>query len=66
MMRLWHFDRLQISGSCSFDVNKDGYQFVRAILGYIMMDDEQLSFDPTIKKYKGEAFFKIDRNGHSE
>jgi hypothetical protein len=41
-MRLWEFDQLGGTASSPFDINKEGLQFVSAILGYLWMDDEQL------------------------
>lgn len=64
--RLWHFDRLGSSASLSFDINKDGYKFVYAMLGYLMMDDQQLGRDPTIGKIDGNRFIEIVRNGQPE
>src|SRR5947207_318784 len=48
IMRLWEFDRLGGIASLPFDINKEGLQFVSAVLGYLWMNEEQLEFDPTI------------------
>ncbi|KAI9809767.1 MAG: hypothetical protein M1825_000200 [Sarcosagium campestre] len=66
IMRLWRFDHLGNTGSTSFDVNEDGIRFVQAMLGYIMMNDEQLGLDPTVGKLDSMQFIKIIRNGQSE
>lgn len=47
-MRLWEFDRVGAMASSSFDINKDGLQFVSAMLGFLTMNDEQLGYDPSI------------------
>ena len=66
MMRLWHFDRSGSSGSSSFDINKDGLKFVYVILGYFLMNDEQLGLDPTIQQPGGKRYVEITRNDQVE
>ncbi|KAB8213108.1 hypothetical protein BDV33DRAFT_210525 [Aspergillus novoparasiticus] len=67
IMRLWEFDRLGATASSPFDVNKDGLQFVLAMLGYFWMNDEQLGFDPSIMtSADGRRFIEISRNGRKE
>lgn len=66
MLRLWHFDRLGSSGSTSFDINKDGCRFVRVMLGYYLMSEEQLGFDPTIYHENEKRWIDITRNGSPE
>jgi hypothetical protein len=48
LMRLWTFDRLGGIASEQFDINKDGLQFVSAVLGFLWMNEEKLGFDLTI------------------
>jgi len=66
MMRLWQFDRSGSSGSSSFDINQDGFKFTRVMLGYSLMNDEQLGFDPTIQQSNGKRYLKITRNNKIE
>ena len=66
MLRLWQFDRSGSSGSTSFDVNKDGHQFVQVMLGFYLMSDKQLGFDPTIHREDGKRWIEITRNGSTE
>ena len=66
ILRLWQFDRLGSSGSTSFDINKDGHRFVRVMLGYYLMSEEQLGFDPTIRRKNGKRWIEITRNGSTE
>ncbi|KAI9766861.1 MAG: hypothetical protein M1839_004748 [Geoglossum umbratile] len=66
IMRLWEFDRLGGIASSAFDVNKEGLQFVSAVLGYLLMDKEQLGFDPTITESDGKRYMEITRNGETE
>ncbi|KAI9765136.1 MAG: hypothetical protein M1839_005614, partial [Geoglossum umbratile] len=66
IMRLWEFDRLGGIASSAFDINKEGLQFVSAILGYLLMDEEQLGFDPTIAESDGKRYMEIARNGKTE
>lgn len=62
MMRLWHFDRSGSSGSSSFDINLDGLKFVRVMLGYHLMNDEQLGLDLTIQQSDGQRYVEITRD----
>ena len=66
VLRLWHFDRSGSSGSESFSINDDGYKFVRVMLGYFIMNDEQLGFDPTIHREDGKRWIEITREGKIE
>lgn len=66
-MRLWNFDRLGGIASKSFDINKEGFQFVSVILGYLSMSREQLGFDPTIiDSADGSRYIEIERDGQIE
>ncbi len=47
-MRLWQFNRSGSFESSSFNINEDGFKFTRVMLGYFLMNDEQLGLDPTI------------------
>ena len=66
IMRLWEFDRVGGISSAPFDINKDGLQFVSAILGYLWMSEEQLGFDPTILVLDGIRYIEIVRNDQTE
>ena len=66
MMRLWHFDRSGSSGSFSFDINRNGLKFVHVMLGYHLMDDEQLGVDPTIRQSDGQRYVEITRDDQIE
>lgn len=66
IMRLWEFDRVGTIASPSFDISKDGLQFVSVILGYLWMDEGQLGFDPSIKESDGQKYIEITRNGEKE
>lgn len=66
-MRLWEFDRVGAMASSSFDINKDGLQFVSAMLGFLTMNDEQLGYDPSIiSTSDGKNYIEIPRDGHCE
>ncbi|KAE8154986.1 hypothetical protein BDV25DRAFT_170316 [Aspergillus avenaceus] len=66
-MRLWEFDRIGAIASSSFDINKDGIQFILAILGFLRMNDEQLGYDPSIKStLDGKKFIELTYNGQVE
>ena len=66
IMRLWQFDHSGSSGSTPFDINEDGDRFVRVMLGYHLMNDEQLGFDSTIHRVDGQRCIDITRNGQIE
>lgn len=66
-MRLWEFDRVGAIASSPFDINKDGLQFVSAMLGFLLMNNEQLGYDPSIiSTSDGKRFIEITRDGQSE
>jgi hypothetical protein len=52
--------------SPSFDINKDGQQFVTVVLESLWMNDEQLGFDPTILTSDGKRYIELVRNGQRE
>jgi hypothetical protein len=47
-MRAWRYDRGAIYTAAPFNVNKDGRRFVTVMLGYYLMPDVELGFDPSI------------------
>ena len=65
-MRLWEFDRLGAIGSVKFDIHEQGLRFVSIMLGFLLMNEEQLGFDPTIITAGGKRFIQIERNGQQE
>jgi len=65
-MRLWVFDRLGGIASSPFDVNKDGLQFVSAVLGFLWLNEEQLGFDPTIILAGETRYIEIKRDSRTE
>ncbi|KAF2254157.1 hypothetical protein BU26DRAFT_474426 [Trematosphaeria pertusa] len=66
LMRLWEFDRLGGIASLQFDVNKEGFQFVSAVLGFLWLNEEQLGFDPTFITAGATRYIEIERNGLRE
>ncbi|KAI9038948.1 protein kinase family protein [Aspergillus affinis] len=67
VMRLWEFDRIGATASSSFDINPEPLRFISAILGFLLMDNEQLGFDPSIiSSENGERFIPIHRDGREE
>jgi hypothetical protein len=65
-LRVWVFDRLGGIASEQFDINKDGLRFVYVILGFLWMSEEELGFDPTIRKLDNQLFIEIERKGRKE
>lgn len=67
IMRIWEFDRIGAIASPQFDINKDPRQLISTLLGFLMMNDEQLGFDPSIMwSPDGEKFIQILRNDRPE
>jgi len=66
LMRLWEFDRLGGIASSAFDINKDGLEFVSAVLGYLWMTNEQLGFDPTITSEGANRYMTITKEDKTE
>ncbi|EQL02155.1 serine/threonine-protein kinase Sgk2 [Ophiocordyceps sinensis CO18] len=68
LMRLWEFDRLGGLASEQFDINtKDGgLQFVKAILGFLRMNEQMLGFDPTIITCGRQQHIDIKLNDRTE
>lgn len=66
-MRLWHFDRSGSLGSCPFDINQEGFRFIYVMLGYLLMNDKQLGYDPTTQlPTNGQRYIDITREGRKE
>ncbi|EER42840.1 conserved hypothetical protein [Histoplasma capsulatum H143] len=65
-LRLWNFDRLGGIASKDFNINQDGLQFVSVVLGFLLMNPEQLGFDPTIVVTETKRYIEIERNGMKE
>ena len=65
-MRLWEFDRLGATTSVVFDIHKNGPFFVKTLLSFLWMNDEQLGFDPDLMGVDGQRFVKINRDGKEE
>ncbi|KAG6042253.1 hypothetical protein E4U39_006137 [Claviceps sp. Clav50 group G5] len=66
LMRVWVFDRLGGIASQQIDINKEPVQFIKVMLGFLWMSEEDLGFDPTIKITDGKPSIEIERNGRSE
>lgn len=66
LMRLWAFDRLGAFASERFDVNKDPLEFVSAVIGFLMMNNEQLGCDPTIITSNGQRYINVQHDGQTQ
>ncbi|PYI29630.1 hypothetical protein BP00DRAFT_458436 [Aspergillus indologenus CBS 114.80] len=67
IMRLWEFDRAGAIASEPFDIHQDALKFVSTFVGYLMMNDKQLGYDPSIKASPDNTrFIEITRNGNPE
>ncbi|KAF1831020.1 hypothetical protein BDW02DRAFT_506215 [Decorospora gaudefroyi] len=58
--------RLGGIASEQFDINKDGLQFVSAMLRFLWINDEQLRFDPTIITVGDKRYIEIERGNGKE
>lgn len=65
-MRLWEFDRMGATTSVAFDIHQNGLFFVKTLLGFLWMNDEQLGFDSDLMEVNGKRFVKINRDGKEE
>ncbi|KAG6124885.1 hypothetical protein E4U12_007815 [Claviceps purpurea] len=50
LMRVWLFDRLGGIASEQINVNTEPLQFIKVILGFLWMSEEDLGFDSSIKR----------------
>jgi len=67
-MELWVFDRSGPYSSGEFDIHEEPEQFIRAIVGYAMMSDEELGLDTFVERDGGDLFITIteDANGNEK
>ncbi|KAG6309660.1 hypothetical protein E4U44_006569 [Claviceps purpurea] len=49
-MRVWLFDRLGGTASEQININTEPLQFIKVILGFLWMSEEDLGFDSSIKR----------------
>lgn len=66
LMRLWSFDRLGGIASERFDVNRNPLELITIVLGFLMMNNEQLGYDPTIVKSGMQRYIEVQRDGQTE
>jgi len=55
-MELWMFDRSGPFSSSKFDIQEDANQFIRVIIGYLLMSDKELGFNTFIERRDGKQF----------
>ena len=65
-MRLWEFDRLGATTSEAFDIHENGRLFVKILLSFLWMNDEQLGFDPDLMEVDSQRFVKVNKDGKEE
>lgn len=65
-LRLWEFDRIGATTSVAFDIHQNGLFFVKTLLSFLWMNDEQLGFDSDLMELNGKRFVKINREGKEE
>ncbi|EHK17632.1 uncharacterized protein TRIVIDRAFT_214149 [Trichoderma virens Gv29-8] len=64
--RRFAFDRLGGIASERFDVNQNPLEFISSVLGFVMMNDEQLGYDPTIIKSGTQQYIEVRHDGQAE
>ncbi|CCU76931.1 serine/threonine-protein kinase Sgk2 [Blumeria hordei DH14] len=57
---LWVFNRSGAFSSGLFDLEKDKEKLVRAICSYLLMSDQELGMDSSIRQVDGRSFVSID------
>ena len=65
-MRLWEFDRLGATTSEAFDIHQNGLFFVKILLSFLWMNDEQLGFDPGLVEVGSQRFVEVNKDGKEE
>ena len=65
-MQLWEFDRSGATTSEAFDIHQNGHLFVKTLLGFLWMNDEQLGFDPDLMEVDSQRIFKVNKDGQEE
>lgn len=66
LMGLWSFDRLGGIASERFDVKRSPLEFITVVLGFLMMNNEQLGYDPLIVQYRTQRYIEGRRDGQIE
>jgi hypothetical protein len=63
VMRVWRFDRGDVYTAPPFSVNEDGRKFVTVVLGYLLMVNDDLGFDPTIVRDGDRRYIPVMQGG---
>jgi hypothetical protein len=63
VMRVWRFDRGDIYTAPPFSVNEDGRKFVTVVLGYLLMANDDLGFDPTVVRDGDRRYVPVMQDG---
>lgn len=66
MMCLWQFNWSGSSEFFLFNINEDEFKFIHVMLDYCLMNDMQLSLDPTIQQADSKRYMKITQNDKIE
>ncbi|KAG6059784.1 hypothetical protein E4U32_003819 [Claviceps aff. humidiphila group G2b] len=62
-MRVWLFDRLGGIASEQIDIHTEPIQFIKVMLGFLWMSEEDLGFDSSIEGSEETRYLKIEKNG---
>jgi len=58
-MRAWVFDRSGPYSSTVFEIHEELERFIRTIIAYVMMSDEELGLDTFIERDNGDRFIIV-------
>lgn len=64
-MELWVFDRSGPYSSGEFDIREDHKKFIRALVGYAFMNEEELGLDTFITKRRTKRTIAVDKAGET-
>ncbi|KAG5951073.1 hypothetical protein E4U58_001329 [Claviceps cyperi] len=62
-MRVWLFDRLGGIASEQIDIHKEPIHFIKVMLGFLWMSEEDLGFDSSIEGSDDTRYLEIEKNG---
>ncbi|KAG6264880.1 hypothetical protein E4U48_006137 [Claviceps purpurea] len=62
-MRVWLFDRLGGTASEQIDIHTEPIRFIKVMLGFLWMSEEDLGFDSSIEGSGNSRYLEIEKNG---
>ena len=65
-MKLWVFDRSGFYSLSEFNIYEELEQFIRAIAGYAIINDEKLSLNTFVERDEENLFITITKNANGK